>query len=153
MDPIRRIAMYIQHCSKLVEPASTLSKSLRRAVVAALLALVAGIAALTPVSGHADEFSPRSIRVSIAGLDPNSAEGARKIYVRLEHAAWTVCGESVSDIQVLATGGPSKCVKEALAHAVRDVRSAELARIYIKKNGSKLAREYKVTPEILTAQK
>jgi UrcA family protein len=145
--------MYIQHCSNLADPAPTLSKSLRKAVVAALLALAGGIAALTPVGSHADEFSPRSIQVSLAGLDPNSVKGAHKIYARLEQAAWTACGESTLDIQVLATGGPSTCVREALAHAVRDVRSAELSRLYIKRHGIKLAMEYRVTPEILTAQK
>jgi UrcA family protein len=143
--------MYIQHCSKLARPTS--SKRIRKAVVPALLALAGGIAALTPVSGHANEFAPVSIHVNIAGLDPNTVDGARKIYARLEQAAWTACGESTSDIQVLVTGGPSKCVQDALANAVRAMRSVEVAQIYVKRNGSKTAMEYKVTPEILTAQK
>jgi UrcA family protein len=145
--------MYIQHCSNLAHPASNLSKSRRKAVICALFALAWAIAALTPATGHADEFSPRSIHVSIAGLDPHSVKGAHQIYARLEQAAWIACGESTLDIQVLATGGPSKCVQEALAHAVREVRSVELSQLYLKRHGSKLAAEYRVTPEILTAQK
>jgi UrcA family protein len=145
--------MYIQHCSKLALPASRSSKRICKALIPAAFALAAGIAALTPVCAHADQFAPVSIRVSIAGLDPNTAEGARKIYGRLERAAWTACGESQSDIQVLATGGPSKCVQDALANAVRAVRSVELAQIYVKRNGSKHAMEYKVAPEVLIAQK
>jgi UrcA family protein len=145
--------MYIQHCSKLARPAPTSSKRLCKAVLAALIALAGGIAALTPVSGHADEFAPVSIRVNVAGLNPNTVEGASKIYGRLERAAWTACGESATDIQVLATNGPSKCVKDALAKAVRSVHSVELAQIYVQHHGSKLAKEYGVTPEILTAQK
>ena len=145
--------MYIQHCSNLADPTPTLSKSLRKAVIPALLALAGGIAALAPVGSHADDFAPRSIRVSLAGLDPNSVKGAHSIYARLEQAAWTACGESTLDIQVLATGGPSKCVQEAFAHAVRDVRSAQLSQLYIKRHGIKLAREYRVMPEVLIAQK
>ncbi len=54
---------------------------------------------------------------------------------------------------VMVRGGPSDCVRGALANAVRDVRSAELSNLYIKKNGIKLAMQYGVTPEILTASK
>ncbi|MGD0493938.1 MAG: UrcA family protein [Steroidobacteraceae bacterium] len=145
--------MYIQHCSNLARSASHSSKRIRKALFAALVALAGGICALMPVSGHADEFAPVSIRVNIAGLDPNTVEGARKIYGRLERAAWTACGESESDIQVLATGGPSTCVKDALANAVRAVRSAEVAQLYVMHIGKRTAAAYGVTPEILTAQK
>jgi len=128
-------------------------KNIRKVVIPALLAVTAGIAALTPICTHADESATRSIRVRIADLDPNSVDGARKIYGRLERAAWTVCGESSMDIEVMVRGGPSDCVKEALAHAVRDVRSVELSQLYIKKNGAKLAMQYGVTTEILMAGK
>lgn len=124
-----------------------------QAVVQALLALAVGIATLAPAAGHADEFAPVSIKVRIAGLDPNSVDGARKIYGRLERAAWNACGESETDIEVLATNGPSKCVQDALAHAVRDVRSARVSAIYVHKHGAQMALQYGVTPQILTAQK
>jgi UrcA family protein len=126
---------------------------IRKLVIPSLLALVAGVAALTPICTHADEFSPPSIRVSLAHLNPNSVEGARKIYARIESAAWTVCGESSMDFDVMYRHGPSECVKEALAHAVRDVGSVELAQLYIKKNGTKVAKQYNVTTDILMASK
>jgi UrcA family protein len=128
-------------------------RNIRKVVIPSLLALIAGIAALTPICTHADEFSPRSIRVSLAHLNPNSVEGARKAYARIESAAWTVCGESAMDIDVMVRGGPSECVREALAHGVRDVRSVELAQLYIKKNGTKLAKQYDVSTDILMASK
>jgi len=127
--------------------------NIRKLVIPSLLVLTAGIAALTPICSHADDFSPRSIRVGLAHLNPNSVEGAAKVYARIESAAWTVCGESAMDIEVMYRHGPSECVKEALAHAVRDVRSVELAQLYIKKNGTKLAKQYNVTPDILMASK
>jgi UrcA family protein len=130
-----------------------MSRNIRKMMIPSLLALVAGIAALTPIGTRADDFSPHSIRVSLAHLDPNSAEGARKVYARIESAAWTVCGESTMDVDVMYRHGPSECVKEAIAHAVRDVRSVELAQLYIKKNGTKLAKQYNVTPDILMASK
>jgi UrcA family protein len=142
--------MNIQHCRTLV---STMFPSALAAVIPSLLALIAGIAALTPICTHADEFTPRSIRVSLAHLNPNSVEGARKVYARLESAAWTVCGESAMDTEVMYRHGPSECVKEALAHGVRDVGSVELVQVYIKKNGAKLAMQYNVTPDILIASK
>jgi|ERR1700722_644430 len=126
-------------------------ENIRKVVTPALLALIAGIAALTPICGHADE-APRSIRVSLAGLNANSVEGARKIYVRINDAAWAVCGESSMDMDVMIRG-PSECVKEALAHAVRDVHSVELAKVYIKKNGIKVAKQYNVTTDVLMASK
>lgn len=128
-------------------------RNIHKVVVPGLLALTAGIAALTPICTHADDFSPRSMRVSLAHLNPNSVAGARKIYARLESAAWTVCGESTMDIEVMYRHGPSKCVKETLARAVRDVGSVELAQLYIKKNGAKLAKQYNVTTDILIANK
>ena len=128
-------------------------RNMRKVVIPCLLALVAGIAALSPICSHADEFPRPSIRVSLAHLDPNTAEGARKVYARIESAAWTVCGESSMDIDVMYRHGPSECVKEALAHAVRDVGSVELAQLYIKKNGTKVAKQYNVTTDILMASK
>jgi UrcA family protein len=127
--------------------------NVRKLVIPSLLALIAGIAAMTPICTHAEDFSPRSTRVSLANLNPNSVEGARKVYARIESAAWTVCGESTMDIDVMYRHGPSECVKEAIAHAVRDVRSFELAQLYIKKNGAKLAKQYNVTTDILMASK
>jgi UrcA family protein len=122
-------------------------------IVPTLVALMAGLAALAPIGSHANEPAKNSERVSIAGLNPNTPDGAKKIYARLSAAAWRVCGASSLDIEVIYLGGPGDCVHEALAHAVRDVHSAELAQVFIKKNGVKMAMQYNVSPDILTASK
>ena len=123
------------------------------ATVPTFIALMAGLAALAPLGSHASEPPKNSERVSIAGLNPNTPDGAKKIYARLSAAAWRVCDESSLDIEVIYTGGPGDCVHEALAHAVRDVHSAELAQVFIKNNGVKMAMQYDVSPGIRTASK
>jgi len=117
----------------------------------ALLALGTAIAALTPVHTRADDFSPHSERVSLAKLDLNSVEGARKAYSRITAAAFDVCGESSMDFEVMFRG-PGECVQGALARAVLDVRSVELSKLYIKKNGIKIAALHGVTSPIVTAE-
>jgi UrcA family protein len=124
-----------------------------KVMLPALLALAAWTAALTPVRSHAEDSSTRSVRVSIAHLNPNSPEDARKIYRRLHAAAFEACGESTEDIDYIARGGPSDCVKQALANSVLELRSDEVAKLFIKKLGITAAIHYSVTPEILTASK
>jgi UrcA family protein len=116
----------------------------------ALLALATATAALTPIRTHADDFSTHSERVNLANLDLNSVEGARKAYARIKAAAFSVCGEQSMDIEVMVRG-PGKCVQEAIAHAVLDVQSAELSKLYIKRNGIQIAALYGVTSPIVTA--
>jgi hypothetical protein len=88
--------------------------------------------------------------VSLANLKLNSVEGARKAYTRIKAAAWSVCGESSTDIEVMVRG-PSECVKDAIARAVIGVQSVELSKLYIKKNGVQMATLYGVTSPIVTA--
>ena len=132
-------------------PLISREKVLRDAMSLALLALALATAtiALTPRT-HADDFSAHSERVSLANLDLNSVEGARKAYTRIKAAAWSVCGESTQDIGVIVRG-PSKCVKDAIARAVIGVQSVEVSELYIKKNGVQLAKLYGVMPPIVTA--
>ncbi len=130
----------------------SMNTGIQKVALPALLAL-SGMAALTPVCSHADDSSTHSERVSIAHLDRHSPEGARKIYARLTAAALNACGESSMDIDYMVRGGPSDCVKQALANAVLEVRSAELSQLFIKRNGMTVANRYGVTPEILTASK
>jgi UrcA family protein len=120
------------------------------AIAAVLLVLATAATALTPIRVRADDFSPRSVRVSLHNLNLNSAEGARKAYGRLKEAAFSVCGESSEDIEVIVRG-PGECVKETLARAVLDVQSAELSKLYIKRNGIGLATLYGVASPIVTA--
>jgi len=116
----------------------------------ALLALATATAALTPIRTRADDFSAHSERVSLAHLDLNSAEGARKAYGRIKAAAFSVCGEQSMNIEVMVRG-PGECVRATIARAVLDVRSVELSKLYIKRNGIEMATLYGVTSPIVTA--
>jgi UrcA family protein len=116
----------------------------------ALLALATATVVLTPISTRADDFSAHSVRVRLAGLNLNSVEGARKAYARIKAAAFSVCGEQSMDIEVMVRG-PGECVQGAIARAVLDVQKVELSKLYIKKNGIKIATLYGVTSPIVTA--
>ena len=128
----------------------TSTKILRSAIGPALLALGAAGVALTPIRTRAADFSGHSQRVSLANLDLNSVEGARKAYTRIKAAAWSVCGESSMDIEVMVRG-PGQCVQGAIARAVLGVQSVELSKLYIKRNGMQIATLYGVTSPIVTA--
>ena len=139
--------MNIQTCKP---PPITGTKVLRDVMGPALPALVTATAALTPIRTRADDFSARSERVSLAHLDLNSAEGARKAYGRIKAAAFSVCGEQSMNIEVMVRG-PGECVRATIARAVLDVRSVELSKLYIKRNGIEMATLYGVTSPIVTA--
>jgi UrcA family protein len=126
------------------------TKILRDVMGPALLALGTAAVVLTPIRTPAADLSVHSERVSLANLNLNSVEGARKAYTRIKAAAWSVCGESSADIEVMIRG-PSECVKDAIARAVIGVQSFELSKLYIKKNGVHMAALYGVTSPIVTA--
>jgi len=131
----------------------SMNTNIRKVMIPALLSLSVAIAGLTSIRAHAGDSSPSSVRVSIAGFDRNSVEGARKIYARLKAAAYSVCGESEWDHYSVFRHGPSDCVNEALARAVLDVRSTQLSNLFIQKNGVTVAAQYGITPDIMTASK
>jgi UrcA family protein len=118
----------------------------------ALLALAAtATVELTPIRVRAEDLSAHSVHVSLAKLNLNSVEGARKAYSRITAAAYDVCGESTMDFEVMFRG-PGECVQGAVARAVLDVQSVELSKLYIKRNGIKLAALHGVTSPIVTAE-
>ena len=136
-------------------PFTTRTGVMPNAVVPMLLALWTTGAALAPTRIQAGDFSAHSERVysqrlSLAGLDLTSPAGARKAYARINEAAWSVCGKSSLQIEVMVNG-PGECVQAAIAGAVRAVRSAELSAMYIKTIGIVLATLYGVRPPIITA--
>jgi UrcA family protein len=139
--------MNIQTCKP---PLITGTKVLRDVLGLALLALVTATVALSPKGAHADDFSTHSERVNLANLNLNSVEGARKAYARINAAAFNVCGEQSMDIEVMVRG-PGECVQGAIARAVLGVQSAELSKLYIKRNGVQIAALYGVTSPIATA--
>jgi UrcA family protein len=115
----------------------------------ATFALWVALAAAAPVVSRADE--PVKMRISYADLNPNSPEGVQRLYSRLEQVANYVCGTSNTDTDVIMRG-PGPCVKAAIGHAVRDINNAMLTKLYVKRNGVELARQFGIEGDTLTAR-
>jgi UrcA family protein len=115
-----------------------------------LLALTATVIASAPIC-HADD-SPVSVRVKYSDLNTDTVQGAHRLYTRIEAAANSACGTSNTDAEVIMSG-PGPCVRNAIARAVRDVKSPALAQVYIEKNGARSAQEFGITAEMRTASK
>lgn len=89
------------------------------------LSCIASLAVFAFASATAEASTrvsaPRSVSVSIAGIDLDSAAGQRIVFRRLKRAARIVCsdlGHSHSLTRVLLY---EKCVDDALARAATDV--------------------------------
>jgi UrcA family protein len=126
----------------------TVFKGLVNVKAGATFALVVAIAAAAPVVSRADE--PVRMSVSYSDLNPNTPEGAQRLYSRLQQVANSVCGTSNTDTDVIMRG-PGPCVRAAIGHAVHDINSAMLTKLYVKINGVELARQFGVEGDTLTA--
>jgi UrcA family protein len=70
------------------------------------------------------------IHVSTAGLDPSQPAGARKLYARLQHAAWVACTNGMRvDLEPVASF--SDCYEKALGNAVHSVHQPQLNIVYL----------------------
>ena len=79
-----------------------------------------------------------SVTVNYADLDLSKAEGARALYQRLKNAANLVCGvrTGISDrLDVVMV--KNKCVRAAMADAIRDIHSDQLDALYYKGENSR----------------
>jgi UrcA family protein len=115
----------------------------------AAFALAIAIAASAPVVSRADE--PVKMRVSYSDLNLGSPEGARHLYSRIEQFANYACGTSNTDTDVIMRG-PGPCVRAAIGHAVHDINSAMLTKLYVKINGVDRARQFGIEGDTLTAR-
>jgi UrcA family protein len=82
-----------------------------------------------------------SIQVKFSDLNPNTTEGAHRLYARIETAAYYACGESKSDTPEMMFA-PGPCVKDAIGHAVRGAKIPNLAQVFIEKNGVDAAQQF-----------
>jgi len=114
-----------------------------------LLALTAAVMVSAPICSHADESAP-SLEVKYS--NPITAEGARHLYAQIERAAYSVCGTSRTDIEVIM-GRPGPCVHLAISRAIHDVQNLNLAQVYIEKNGKYEAQKFGISSDVITAQK
>lgn len=118
----------------------------------ALLAVVTAIAASAPIVCQADALSPVQMRINYTDLNINTAEGASRLYSRIERTAYYACGTSSTDIEaIMHAQGP--CVKTTIAHTVRDLHSSMLTEVFIKRNGAEVARTFGIGVDTRTALK
>ena len=115
-----------------------------------LLALTATVMAAAPIFSHADESASASIKVQYS--NPTTVDGARRVYARIESAANYACGTSSTDYQVIA-GTPGPCVRLAVGSAIHDAKNANLARVYIEKNGFDEAQKCGITSDVRSAKR
>jgi UrcA family protein len=118
-----------------------------------LLAVAATAFAYAPVCVHAEPpESPVTVKVSYADLNLSTPDGARRLYSRIENAAYAACGTSRSDTESLMNA-PGSCVKQAIGQAVQSARIPSLAQVYIRHNSVETAKEFGITTDVMTAQR
>jgi UrcA family protein len=93
-----------------------------------LILAIAGLAGLPFAAGAA--IAPAdapSVRVQFADLDLTRDAGVEHLYVRLRHAASTVCDQhaDVRDFRALAS--ERTCTNQVLDRAVAEIRSSRLS--------------------------
>jgi UrcA family protein len=101
--------------------------------IRALLRASAALTACLIVGGSATAYAAAapapSVRVNYHDLNLATERGTQALYERIVLAARRVC--AVSDIRILAEVAAAQvCQAQAIAHAVRDVNSPQLAAIY-----------------------
>jgi UrcA family protein len=117
-----------------------------------LLVLSATVIASAPICVHADSpFAPVSVQVKFSDLNPNTTEGAHRLYSRIETAAYAACGESKSDMpEMMFASGP--CVRDAIGRAVHAAKIPHLAQVFIEKNGVDAAQQFDIKGAVRTAK-
>lgn len=114
----------------------------------ATFALLIAVAAAAPDVSRAGE---PEMRIRYSDLNINSPEGARHLYSRIERVANYACGTSNTDTDVIMRG-PGPCVRAAIGHAVHNINSAMLTKLYVERNGVDLARQFGIEGDTLTAR-
>jgi UrcA family protein len=101
-------------------------RALLRASAALTACLIVGASA-TAYAAAADPAP--SVRVNYHDLNLATEQGTQALYERIVLAARRVC--AVSDIRILAEVAAAQvCQAQAIAHAVHDVNSPQLAAVY-----------------------
>jgi len=105
----------------------------------AVLGAFATLAAIAPIYSHAADATVTVTRqVSYAGIDINTSDGAHTIYVRLKHAANSLCIAPNEEFR-----SPSwkyrECIQEAVAKAVLEAKSPLLTQMFVGDYGSEIA--------------
>jgi len=114
------------------------------ASAACLFAVGAASAAQAAVSTaepavRADALVIQHVTVSYRDLDLSTPAAARTLYVRIEHAAHSVCDDDHS-ADLHRAERTKQCCSDAIAHAVSDVHSPQLTALYNSKTRNKVTR-------------
>ena len=99
---------------------------------------------------HADGTISVSERVSTAGLDLGTLEGARALYIRLKVAAWRVCRDNA--LVALEPAAPS-CREDVLGDAIRAVNRPLVTKFYLKSHSIETAQAHGITIPITVANR
>ncbi len=116
------------------------------------LTLSAAVIVSAPICANADSpFAPVSVQVKFSDLNVKTTEGAHRLYARIETAAYAACGESKSDTPEMMFA-PGPCVKDAVGRAVHGAKIANLAQVFIEKNGVDAAQQFGIQGDVRTAK-
>ncbi len=110
---------------KLLRRSISTQTSIRAAALIALCALASAAAfADPPATPPADT---RSTKVSLAGLDLSTPEGARAAYARIKATAEHLCFQMSDPSEIDYQAAYNVCVRETLAATVRRINAPTLA--------------------------
>jgi UrcA family protein len=116
------------------------------------LTLCATVIASASTCVYADSpFAPVAVQVKYSDLNANTAEGAQRLYSRIETAAYAACGESRSDAPALMFA-PGPCVRDAVGRAVHAAKLPKLAKVFIEKNGMDAAQQFGIMGDVRSAK-
>jgi len=105
------------------------SESMRPTRIRASLLVACALAIGSSMANAAPALDVPSATVKYSDLNLTTDEGAHQLYKRISAAARVVCPDA--DLRDLSAFASSKtCQSEAIARAVRDVRSPRLAAVY-----------------------
>jgi UrcA family protein len=103
-----------------------------------IIAVLGGLSAVAPMySGAADVNSTTTLsrKVSIAGLNLNTTEGASEAYARVKSAARSLC--SNADPSHRAPSWVTReCIQTAVAHALRNANRQLMTQAFVADYGA-----------------
>ena len=112
------------------------------------------VAAASVVPSCPVQASDRDVTVTVsvrtAGLDLSQPAAAQKLYTRLEHAAYLVCG-SGKRVGLQPVDDVSGCCEKAVGDAVRSANLPQLTLVYLKTHTLQEAEAHRI-PVIVAAK-
>ena len=96
--------------------------------------ILASLAIATVAATSAKAQEPRSVRISIAGVDTRTESGARAILQRVKFAAGTVCGHTPIHLERYREYDP--CVREVIQRTVASLQNPLISAMLIDGRGA-----------------